>query len=60
MIADIACSTATAFALFALSSSPSAIEIQTKLRVEVLSIPTDNPTMDELNALPYLDQLFRE
>ncbi|KAK7037571.1 hypothetical protein VNI00_011063 [Paramarasmius palmivorus] len=50
----------TAFALFALSSSPSAIEIQSKLRTEVLSIPTDNPTMDELNALPYLDQVVRE
>ncbi|EEB91212.1 hypothetical protein MPER_10464 [Moniliophthora perniciosa FA553] len=53
-------STATTFTLFALSSSSSAIEIQSKLRAELLSVPTDNPTMDELNALPYLDCVVRE
>uniref|UniRef100_A0A0W0FWP6 Cytochrome p450 n=2 Tax=Moniliophthora roreri TaxID=221103 RepID=A0A0W0FWP6_MONRR len=53
-------STATTFTLFALSSSPSATEIQSKLRAELLSVPTDNPTMDQLNALPYLDCVVRE
>ncbi|KAJ7111767.1 cytochrome P450 [Mycena epipterygia] len=31
-----------------------------KLREELLSMPTDNPTMDELNSLPYLDWVVRE
>lgn len=50
-------STATAWALFALTQSP---ESQTKLRNELLSVSTDNPTMDELNDLPYLDAVIRE
>ena len=36
------------------------VEAQTKLRNELLSVGTDNPTMDELNALPYLDAVVRE
>jgi cytochrome P450 len=36
------------------------VEAQTKLRNELLTVGTDNPTMDELNALPYLDAVVRE
>ncbi|TFK25770.1 cytochrome P450 [Coprinopsis marcescibilis] len=50
-------STATTWALYALSLAP---QIQSKLRDELLSISTDNPTMDELNSLPYLDAVVRE
>lgn len=50
-------STATAWALFALTQSP---ESQTKLRNELLSVSTDNPSMDELNDIPYLDAVVRE
>jgi cytochrome P450 len=34
--------------------------VQSKLRQELLTISTDNPTMDELNSLPYLEQVIRE
>ena len=34
--------------------------MQTKLRDELLIIETDNPTMDQLIALPYLDMVVRE
>ncbi|KAF8337732.1 cytochrome P450 [Amanita rubescens] len=47
----------TSVALFALTQR---VDVQEKLRVELLSVPTDNPTMDELNALPYLDKVVRE
>ncbi|KAG6854181.1 hypothetical protein C0991_009833 [Blastosporella zonata] len=50
-------STATTWALFALSQD---IPVQTKLREELLAVETDRPTMDELNALPYLDMVVRE
>ncbi|CAK5263997.1 unnamed protein product [Mycena citricolor] len=50
-------STATTWALFALTQSPAT---QTRLREELLSVSTDNPTMDELNALPYLECVVRE
>nr|GAT50395.1 predicted protein [Mycena chlorophos] len=50
-------STATAWAMHALSLHPS---VQPTLRDELLSIGTDNPTMDELNALPYLEKVVRE
>ncbi|KAF8331814.1 cytochrome P450 [Amanita rubescens] len=50
-------SVATTWALFALAQRA---DVQQKLRVELLSFPTDNPTMDELNALPYLDKVVRE
>ena len=43
--------------LFSLTQSP---EVQKKLRDELLSVPTENPTMDELQALPYLDMVVRE
>lgn len=50
-------STATTWALYALTQSP---EIQVELRHKLLSIPTDNPSMDELNDIPYLDAVVRE
>ncbi|KAJ3728054.1 cytochrome P450 [Lentinula guzmanii] len=50
-------STATAWALFALSKNPS---IQHKLREELYTMVTDNPSMDQLNSLVYLDQVVRE
>lgn len=34
--------------------------IQEKLRDELLSIPTDHPTMEELSSLHYLDCVLRE
>ncbi|KAJ7186411.1 cytochrome P450 [Mycena filopes] len=50
-------STATALALYVLSVHPS---VQSKLRDELLTLGTDNPTMDELNSLPYLESVIRE
>ncbi|KAJ8093037.1 hypothetical protein PM082_020518 [Marasmius tenuissimus] len=50
-------STATTWALFALTQHP---DVQRKLRDELLSLPTQNPNMDELNSLPYLDAFVRE
>ncbi|KAG6811357.1 hypothetical protein H0H92_007822 [Tricholoma furcatifolium] len=34
--------------------------VQTKLRQELMTVDTDYPTMDQLNALPYLDMVVRE
>ncbi|EKM59786.1 uncharacterized protein PHACADRAFT_115009 [Phanerochaete carnosa HHB-10118-sp] len=50
-------STATTWALFSLSQRP---DVQSKLREELLDVSTDSPSMDELNALPYLDAVVRE
>ncbi|KAF7361544.1 hypothetical protein MSAN_01188000 [Mycena sanguinolenta] len=50
-------SLAASWALHALSVNATA---QTKLREELLTISTDNPTMDELNSLPYLEKVVRE
>ncbi|KAJ7486941.1 cytochrome P450 [Mycena latifolia] len=50
-------STAATWALFALSQNKAA---QTRLRTEMLSLDTDNPTMDDLNGLPYLECVVRE
>ncbi|ESK86852.1 cytochrome p450 [Moniliophthora roreri MCA 2997] len=50
-------STATTWALYLLTQHP---EIQSKLREELISVPSSEPTMDELNALPYLDKFVRE
>ena len=50
-------STATAWALYSLSQNKGA---QTKLREEISNIFTDNPTMDDLNGLPYMDAVVRE
>ncbi|KAJ6605398.1 cytochrome P450 [Mycena vulgaris] len=50
-------SSATTWALHALSLNTDA---QNLLRQELLTISTDNPTMDELNSLPYLEMVIRE
>jgi len=50
-------SNGTTWALYALSLRP---DIQSKLREELYTVSTDNPSMDELNALPYLDAVVRE
>ncbi|KAJ6619284.1 cytochrome P450 [Mycena sp. CBHHK59/15] len=50
-------STATAWALHGLSINQAA---QERLRDELLRVSTDNPKMDELNALPYLESVVRE
>lgn len=50
-------STGTTWALYGLCREP---EVQRKLRAELSTLSTDNPTMDELNALPYLDAVVRE
>ncbi|KNZ77018.1 Bifunctional P-450/NADPH-P450 reductase [Termitomyces sp. J132] len=49
--------TGTAWALFALTQNKAA---QDKLRKELLAVNTDNPTMEQLNALSYLDMVVRE
>ncbi|KAF8581822.1 cytochrome P450 [Ramaria rubella] len=50
-------STATVWCLYALSRNTA---VQNKLREELLSVKTDTPSMEELNALPYLDSVIRE
>ncbi|KAJ6477921.1 cytochrome P450, partial [Mycena vitilis] len=50
-------SSATAWALNVLSLNP---EMQTKLREELFTLSTENPTMEELNSLPYLESVVRE
>ncbi|KAH9030860.1 cytochrome P450 [Lactarius deliciosus] len=50
-------STAIAWTLFALSYHPT---VQTTLRAELRTCQTDMPTMDQLNALPYLEGVVRE
>ncbi|KAI0044004.1 cytochrome P450 [Auriscalpium vulgare] len=50
-------STGVSWTLFALAMQPAA---QATLRAELSVVPTDTPTMDELNALPYLEGVLRE
>ncbi|KAH9965560.1 cytochrome P450 [Lactifluus volemus] len=50
-------STAVSWALFALSCHPG---IQTKLRTELRTCPTDSPTLEQLNSLSYLEGVVRE
>jgi hypothetical protein len=50
-------STGTTWALHSLTQD---LRVQTKLREELLTVDTDTPTMDELNALPYIDMVVRE
>ena len=45
------------WALYALSQNK---EAQTKLREEIYNVSTDNPTMDDLNGLSYMDAVVRE
>jgi hypothetical protein len=49
--------TATTWCLYALSLNPT---VQQKLREELLKVDTEYPSMDEINALPYLDCVIRE
>ncbi|KAJ7724569.1 cytochrome P450, partial [Mycena maculata] len=50
-------SSAVSWALHALSLNTDA---QGKLRDELFTLSTENPTMDELNSLPYLENVIRE
>jgi len=50
-------SSATTWCLFALTQAP---DVQRKLRDELFSLQSEEPTMDELNSLPYLDLVVRE
>ncbi|KAJ7235250.1 cytochrome P450 [Mycena rebaudengoi] len=50
-------STVATWALFALSKN---VAVQKRLRDELLKLSTDNPTMDELNSLAFLDCVVRE
>ena len=43
--------------LYALTEKP---EIQKRLRDEIQTVPTEAPTLGELNALPYMDMVIRE
>ena len=45
------------WALYALTQNK---DVQIKLRQELSNISTDNPTMDDLNGLPYPDAFVRE
>ncbi|KAI0075930.1 cytochrome P450 [Panus rudis PR-1116 ss-1] len=50
-------STTATWCLFALTQNPM---IQDKLREELLSVPEERPSMDDLTELPYLDMVVRE
>lgn len=50
-------STSTTWALYAFCKHP---EVQRKLREELLTVDSETPTMEDLNALPYLDGVIRE
>jgi len=52
-------STATAI-VWALHSLSNDIPLQSRVRTEIQSLETDNPTMDELNSLAILENLVRE
>ncbi|KAI0682779.1 cytochrome P450 [Cytidiella melzeri] len=50
-------STSLSWGLFSLTQNQ---DVQRKLREELLDVPTENPTMEELQALPYLDMVVKE
>ncbi|KAJ7767227.1 cytochrome P450 [Mycena metata] len=50
-------SSAIAWALYELSVNPL---VQTKLREELFTLSTDSPTLEEINSLPYMDNVIRE
>ncbi|KAJ7599880.1 cytochrome P450 [Mycena floridula] len=50
-------SAAVSLILYALSSH---MDVQSKLREELLAVDSDSPSMDVLNALPYLDAVIKE
>lgn len=43
--------------MYALATHP---DMQTRLREEMMQIPTETPNLDQLNALPFLDNVVRE
>ncbi|KAH7101316.1 cytochrome P450 [Auriculariales sp. MPI-PUGE-AT-0066] len=49
--------TTTTWCFFALTKQP---DTQQRLRDELCTVDTETPTMDQLNALPYLDAVVRE
>ncbi|KAG8871243.1 hypothetical protein FRB97_008868 [Tulasnella sp. 331] len=49
--------TAVSWGLYALSKDSS---VQSKLRDEVLAFPNDSPSMEELNVMPYLNNVVKE
>lgn len=50
-------STAVTWTLFSLTQNTA---VQKKLREELLTIPTDTPSMEQLSDLSYLDAVVRE
>lgn len=50
-------SAAVTWTLYFLCRHP---RVQKKLREELLAVSTDTPTVEEMNALPYLDWIIRE
>ena len=50
-------SAALSWVLYSLSVNK---EVQWKLRQELSEIPNENPTMDDLNELRYMDAVIRE
>ncbi|KAK7016080.1 cytochrome P450 [Favolaschia claudopus] len=50
-------STAATWVVFELARNPA---VQNRLRTELLAVDNDNTSMDDLNALPYLDCVVRE
>ena len=48
---------ATSWALYALAQHPA---VQKRLRIELLTLCSDNPSMEDLQALPYLDMVVKE
>ncbi|EJD39284.1 cytochrome P450 [Auricularia subglabra TFB-10046 SS5] len=50
-------SNSTTWAMYALATFP---EMQKNLREELQQVGTDRPTLEMLNALPYLDKIVRE
>ncbi|KZV96628.1 cytochrome P450 [Exidia glandulosa HHB12029] len=50
-------STTVSWALYALSTNSAA---QTALRLEIQSVRTGTPSLEDLNALPYMDHVVRE
>jgi len=51
------CSTAVVWTLFALSCHAT---VQAKLRAELRTCASDSPTMEQLQALPYLEGVVQE
>lgn len=50
-------STSTTWALYNLGIHQ---DVQAKLREELLNVASDQPSMEEINALPYLDHFVHE